>query len=156
MNKKEPRVDFYILSGGGESAYMRYICRLTEKAYKLKHRIYIHVNNRVDAHNLDQLLWTFSQDSFIPHECLDGGATAPDPNTPIVIAYHNRVAPESNTAEGYDLLINLNQDIPEFYQQFDRVAEVVADQDRLRQTSRDHFRCYREQGLTPNIHQISL
>lgn len=146
MNNEKTKVDFYILSGGDKSGYMRYTCRLTEKAYKLKHRIYIHVDNDVKAQQFDELLWTFSQGSFIPHERLNGGT----PQSPVVIGY-NDTAPE-----GYGLLINLSKVIPDFYEKFARVAEVVADEDTLRQTSREHFRFYREQGLTPNIHQISL
>lgn len=140
------KVDFYILSGGGESGHTRYTCRLTEKAYKLKHRIYIHVDNGVDAQQLDELLWTFSQGSFVPHECFHSDT----PESPVTIGY-NDIAPD-----GYNMLINLSQDVPEFYKQFDRVAEVVADADALRQTSREHFRIYREQGVTPDTHQISL
>lgn len=140
------KVDFYILSGGGESGHTHYTCRLAEKAYKLKHRIYIHVDNGVEAQQLDELLWTFNQDSFVPHELVTNDA----PDSPVTIGFNDQ-APQ-----GYGLLINLSQDIPEFYKQFDRVAEVVADADALRQTSREHFRFYREQGVTPDTHQISL
>ena len=144
------KVDFYILSGGGESGHTRYTCRLAEKAYKLKHRIYIHVNNGVEAQQLDELLWTFSQDSFVPHELCADPLSESKPESPIIIGYNN-VAPD-----GYGMLINLSQGIPKFYKQFDRVAEVVADADTLRQISREHFRFYRDQGITPDTHQISL
>ncbi len=144
------KVDFYILSGGGASAHARYTCRLAEKAYKLKHRIYIHVDNDVEAQRLDELLWTFSQSSFVPHECINSDASQSVPQSPVVIGYHNH-APNS-----YDLLINLGQKIPQFCQQFERIAEVVADTDALRQISREHFRFYRKQGITPDTHQIAL
>ena len=144
------KVDFYILSGGGESGHTRYTCRLAEKAYKLKHHIYIHVNNGVEAQQLDELLWTFSQDSFVPHELCADPLSESKPESPIIIGYNN-VAPD-----GYGMLINLSQGIPKFYKQFDRVAEVVADADTLRQISREHFRFYRDQGITPDTHQISL
>lgn len=140
------KIDFYILSGGGENGYTRYICRLTEKAYKLKHHVYLHVDNGIEARQLDELLWTFSQGSFIPHECLNGDS----PQSPVVIGH------EDTAPQGYDLLINLSQNIPEFYNQFERVAEVVADDEALRQTSREHFRFYREHGATPDTHPISL
>ena len=136
MNKKETRVDFYILSGGGENGYMRYTCRLTEKAYKLKHRIYIYVSNSIDARKIDELLWTFNQGSFIPHECLDGDAAPSSHDSPVVIAYNGGAPFACTTPEGYDLLINLSQEIPQFYKQFDRVAEVVADQDADRKSTR--------------------
>ncbi len=140
------KVDFYILSGGGDSGHTRYTCRLAEKAYKLKHRIYIHVDTSVEAQQLDELLWTFSQGSFVPHECLNGS----EPQSPVVIGFG------SDAPQDYSLLINLSQQIPGFYHQFERVAEVVADHDSLRQTSREHFRFYRDQGVTPDTHQISL
>ncbi len=144
------KIDFYILSGNGSSTHTRYTCRLAEKAYKLKHRIYIHVDNDVEAQQLDELLWTFRQSSFVPHECVNNDAPQPSPQSPVVIGYGD------HAPDGYDLLINLSQNIPQFYPQFERIAEVVADADALRKISREHFRFYREQGITPNSHQISL
>lgn len=140
------KVDFYILTGGDENRSMHYACRLIEKAYKHEHRVYIHVDSQSDAARIDELLWTFGQGSFVPHECL----TEREPESPVTIGYGER-APS-----GYDFLLNLSHGIPPFYQQFDRIAEIVADNETIKHTSRQHFRHYREQGISPESHHINV
>ena len=45
-----------------------YICRLVEKGYKQGSKpIYIHFDSENEAKEFDSLLWTFRQESFIPH-----------------------------------------------------------------------------------------
>ncbi|MEZ5578324.1 MAG: DNA polymerase III subunit chi [Candidatus Competibacteraceae bacterium] len=43
-------------------------CRLADKAYGLGHTVYLFTASEARAAALDDLLWTFRQDSFVPHE----------------------------------------------------------------------------------------
>ena len=43
------------------------LCRWTERFYTEKKRVQIVVDSMAAAQFIDQLLWTFSQSSFIPH-----------------------------------------------------------------------------------------
>jgi DNA polymerase-3 subunit chi len=54
-----PRIDFYIIEDTSSDASLRLACRLIEKAHKNRHRIYIHTDNEAQAHQLDELLWTY-------------------------------------------------------------------------------------------------
>jgi DNA polymerase-3 subunit chi len=45
----------------------KYICEITEKLFNLGKQIHIFANEKKDGRFLDQLLWTWKQDSFIPH-----------------------------------------------------------------------------------------
>jgi len=61
------QVDFYILSDETGTARALLACRLTEKAWKQGHRVYINTASPQQLADLDDLLWTFRAGSFIPH-----------------------------------------------------------------------------------------
>jgi len=139
------RVDFYILAGTGEPSRHNFACRLAEKAYRLKHSVHIHTANRQQAEVLDQLLWTFRDGSFVPHELSTGSA---EPESPITISHED--SPRQQT----DLLINLTDQIPAGCDAFPRVAEIVTSDEEARQRSRKRYAQYREMGHTLETHKI--
>ncbi len=63
-----PRIDFYVLPDHQDQSRALLACRLADKAYGLGHTVYILTASEAQAAALDDLLWTFRQDSFIPHE----------------------------------------------------------------------------------------
>ena len=77
------RVDFYILSQAGQHSRQTFACRLAEKAYNLKNSVHIHAASRGDAERLDELLWTFRDGSFVPHERVS--ASSGTPESPVTI-----------------------------------------------------------------------
>jgi DNA polymerase-3 subunit chi len=139
------RVDFYVLSASGEAARQQFACRLAEKAYKLKNRVHIHVDGADAANRIDDLLWTFRDGSFVPHELLGGPIM---PSSPVTIGSHE--LPDFDC----DLLINLGESIPERANAFPRVAEVVTSDDDCRSRSRQRFVDYRDQGHTLDTHKL--
>lgn len=145
MSQSDVRVDFYLIADTQVSARLRFACRLTEKAYTLNNRVHAHVADAAVARELDELLWTYRQGSFVPHEVAsnDGAITAP-----VTIGYG-----EHCNAKG-GLLINLCDSIPVFFDRFDRIAEIVdGDSDRRRQ-GRERFSFYRDNGFEPQTHQL--
>ena len=99
-----------------------------------------------DAERLDELLWTFRDGSFVPHECL------PDRDRPIESPV--TIGCEGDPVEPRDLLINLCDDIPACAEGFPRVAELVTSDDDCKQLSRRRFAAYREQGHTLETHKL--
>ncbi|MBT5623758.1 MAG: DNA polymerase III subunit chi, partial [Acidiferrobacteraceae bacterium] len=75
------RVDFYVQSGGPAQGHLTLACRVTEKAFQAGHQVYIRCSSVEQAKTLDQLLWTFSQNSFVPHSINGTGKT----RTPVTI-----------------------------------------------------------------------
>jgi DNA polymerase III subunit chi len=140
-----PKIDFYILSDTTPNAHLHFACRLIEKAYKNRHRIYIHTDNKTDAHTLDELLWTYRDDSFLPHNLYGEG---PEPAPPIQIGFD--VIPEKHR----DILINLSKEIPAFYAQFARILECVPQDATLQELARDHYKYYRAQGHNITTHKL--
>lgn len=140
-----PRIDFYLLNSANDETRLHFVCRLVEKAYRQKHRIYIHTENETHAHTLDELLWTYRDDSFLPHHLSGDG---PNPPPPIQIGY--QAAPQKQN----DILINLNSEVPDFYRQFSRVLELVAADPLSKAKARDHYKLYREAGFKIHTHSL--
>jgi len=139
------RVDFYILATAGEPSRRQFACRLAEKAYRLEHSVRILAADRATAEQLDELLWTWRDGSFVPHEVLERGAV---PQAPVTISC---LEAEEATS---DLLINLSGALPAQPDKFSRIAEIVTTDDAQRHLSRQIFSQYREQGHTLETHKL--
>jgi len=139
------KIDFYILKG--QQAYDRQVfaCRLAEKAYKLGHHIYIHTTDAEQSEQLNQALWSFRADSFVPHQLDDGNANE---QCPILIG-HSAAPPRL-----MDLLINLNTEQPLFFSQFERVAEIIDDNDDIKVAGRQRFQFYKQRGYALDTHKL--
>lgn len=140
----ETRVDFYILSSAGAQDRLYFACRLAEKAYSELDSIYAHTESEAMAGELDEMLWTFRQGSFVPHEILAGQA----PQAPV------RIGTPAQAQETGQLLINLTGEVPAFAEQFTRIAEIVDTDEGNRAASRQRFRRYRDLGIEPVTHNI--
>ena len=140
------RVDFYILPQQGPRERHSFACRLAEKAYRLDNTVHIHAGSREVAEQLDDLLWTFRDGSFVPHEMLESAAAAPA--SPVTIGCDRFPAGDC------DLLINLGDTIPGEAGAFPRVAEVVTSDEECKSLSRQRFVDYRDQGHTLDTHNL--
>ncbi|MGM9455042.1 DNA polymerase III subunit chi [Legionella bozemanae] len=141
------RVDFYLLGSDQNDTRWLVACRLLEKAYAKGHKVYVLCNNKQDAELLDELLWTFKEDSFIPHNLQGEG---PEPPPPIQIGYERE-------PRGFnDILLNLSNSIPSFYARFKRIMELVINVETEKEQSRAHYRDYRAKGCELHTHQIKM
>src|SRR5487761_891609 len=95
------RVDFYVIEGTGNAARLKVACRLAEKAYLASQRALIWHTDRAELEALDELLWTFADGSFVPHEWLTSNAAG---EAPVLLAAG------SPPAEAFDFVINLAAD----------------------------------------------
>lgn len=139
------RVDFYVLpEGAGDKASLA--CRVAEKAYLSGHRVYIHTRDESQLSRLDELLWTFKPGSFVPHERVD--SHTPDEKTPVLIGIQPPPGED-------DVLVNLAPEVPECFERFTRIAELVDGQPEGRAQARTRFRFYRERGFDVQTHELS-
>jgi DNA polymerase-3 subunit chi len=141
-----PRVDFYLLNDTTLDAHFKIACRLVEKAYFNQHRIFVCCETRDDAIRLDQLLWTYKEESFIPHALIWENFL---PTPPILIGYKHL---PDNPA---DLIFNLTHDLPLNTKALTRIIEIVAPSEAAKTMSREHYRAYRAQGFELNTHTLS-
>ena len=139
------RVDFYILGGRARANRLDIGCRLPEKAWKLGHRVYLHAASANQARQLDKLLWSFRDGSFLPHGLI--GEVDPELN-PVLVGWQ----PEAG--EEHDVLINLASEVPPFFSRFERVAEPIDQHPDTRDAGRARYRFYRDRGYPLETHKI--
>lgn len=141
------RVDFYVLSQDAPDARQRFACRLAEKAAEQGHRVYLQAASLGDAQRLDDLLWTFNERGFLPHEL----ATGAGPAHPKVMVLVGVAAAPANHR---DLLINLADVLPAEMESYARIAEIVDTDPARKQLSRDRYKAYRERGCEMESHNV--
>ena len=139
------RVDFYVVSRSEPDAVLSTACRLAEKAFRLKHRVFINAASRDQATALDQLLWTFRDDSFVPHCRAGAGTTRDDP-----VRIGCGEAPDAP----FDVLINLGGDVPLWSRESARIAEIVGADPLSRAAGRKRYRHYRDEGCELESHTL--
>jgi len=139
------RVDFYILENADAQARLKLACRLAEKAWLQSQKVLLLTPDSADAQALDEMLWTFRDRSFVPHEIY-----SPDrpPRASVLISDSAQIPAE------VDVLINLRDEVPEGFERFSRIVEPVDGDPARRQSGRDRYRFYRERGLAPDSHQV--
>ena len=141
------RVDFYLLTAPEPQAMWLIACRLLEKAHQRGHRVFVYCENKKDAEHLDELLWSFKDDSFIPHHLQGEG---PEPAPPVQIGY-------GAEPRGFnDLLLNLSSTIPPYYSRFRPIMEIVAENDTAKEISRQHYREYRAKQCELHTHKMLI
>jgi DNA polymerase-3 subunit chi len=140
-----PRVSFYILPGQGGDARLKFACRLIEKALSQDNRILVRCPSHEAASEFDELLWRFSDQSFVPHEAVAAGEMG---SAPVI------VCADDATERAADLLLNLADVVPEGFERFGRVAEILDASEDCRSAGRERFRHYRARGIEPETHDL--
>ena len=128
---------------------LEFVCRLTEKAMRAGNNIFIAVNDETQAEQLDQLLWSFRPESFIPHGTAHESKATPQSSSQVSISHL------PDYGEHHDLIINLRQAVPEHFSQFQRLAEVVCQQQDTLTETREHFTFYKQRGYPTETHTIN-
>ncbi|HHJ81402.1 MAG TPA: DNA polymerase III subunit chi [Candidatus Tenderia electrophaga] len=144
------KVDFYILEGNSGNREQT-ACRIADKAYRLGHGVYIHTADPGQAKRLDELLWTFKQNSFVPHG-IEG--ESPDPEVAVLISHHPELT-DSTQTQRRQVLINLAQEIPMFFSSFERVAEVIGQDNENKASGRQRYKFYRDRGYSLDTHTLT-
>ncbi len=131
------RVDFYILPE--DLGVERFACKLADQIWE-KHPIYVHTEDESAANVFDDLLWTFSDTSFVPHATLDAIENDPELEAAVIIGYADK---SSSKAE---VLFNLSSMIPDFATEYERIVEVVGGDEARKQAARLRYKQYKERG----------
>lgn len=134
------RVDFYQLNQ--QHNQDRVVCQLCQKAYDSNQKTLLLTQSPEQTAHLDLQLWTFSDDSFLPHDAEESDGLM----SPILI--HNQPDPQGER----QLLINLSGSIPAYFAQFERVIELVTEDNK--QSAREHYSFYKERGYPLKHHTL--
>lgn len=140
-------IDFHILQDTSVEARWLYTCRFIEKVERLGHSILIVVDTQEQAHELDDLLWSFKPESFIAHQIIGG-----DEEAKVEITFPD-AAGLAEAGEHHDVLINLSSQIPDYFSRFARLAEIVIQEPKILENTREHYRFYKQRGYPITQHQ---
>jgi DNA polymerase-3 subunit chi len=142
-----PRIDFYVLSEDSPDATLRQACRIAELAFDRGERVFVRAPSPSLAQRLDDLLWSYSDRTFLPHELSTGGSAS---HERVMILVGVEVAPESHR----QLLVNLADDIPGEADTCACIAEIVAVDPEKKKAARERFRVYRDRGYQLESHNL--
>jgi DNA polymerase-3 subunit chi len=114
-------------------------CRVLRKAVSSGAKVVVTGDPEL-LRELDVALWTFAPLEFVPH-CLDS-ASAPAvlALSPVVLADSARTAPHQH------VLLNLGAGVPEGFERFERLIEVVTVQEEDRLLGRRRWKHYADRG----------
>jgi DNA polymerase-3 subunit chi len=133
-----PRIEFYVLSSSAPADRLRAACQLAMKAWRAGLPVFLRGCDNEQCAALDELLWHFKAEAFVPHNLHED-----DPLAPVVIGLDE----EPSAQQG--VLINLNPNLSPFVERFSRVIEIVNQEPDLLSACRENFRSYRQRGYDP-------
>ncbi len=140
-----PRADYYILGSADYDSRELLACRLCEKAISQGLKVSIYTSSKADLNQLDQRLWSFRADSFIPHAILHSNSNAAF-NSVQLTDKAELLQPDS------DLLINLGTEPPDTAAQFNRVVEIVSQSPDVLAATRNSYKLRKEAGWELHRH----
>lgn len=113
--------------------------------YRLGHRIFIYVDDLEIAHTIDETIWSFDPDSFVPHNLQGEG---PKGGAPVEIG---TTPPVGNRK----VLINLATHLPDFIRRFHQVFDFVPVEATAKQAARERFKKLRQLGANITTQDIN-
>ena len=136
-----PRADFYLIAKPRfREEPLRLVCELARKACDAGQPLLILADSAQQAEALDELLWEFDPDAYVPHQV--AGMDEDDEVTPVLIA-----GPETD-APLRPLVLNLRA--AAVAGAFERVLEVVPADEAARGPLRERWKAYKDRGLEVN------
>lgn len=138
------QIAFYVGQSSNLHARLRLACKLVEKAWARALPTHIYTDSAATSEQLDDLLWTYNDTSFIPH------AIMPCQDSSLSI----HISHAENPLENKRFLINLSNHVPEFFTHFERMAEVIDQEADILSAGRKRYQFYRNNGYTLDYHQL--
>ncbi len=135
------RVDFYQLRG---ARWQGGACARVEALAAAGARVYLWAGSEAEARQFDELLWTFREDSFVPHDPWDGRGEL---DTPVAVGWH------PGNPNRADCLVLVRDAGPDEVRPFPRVIDFVPqDVPDLLPAPRARFAAFRAAGFAVEFH----
>ena len=120
-------------------AQIQRVCQLCASLYRQSLKVFVYCANQQDAELVDEVLWQFDAERFVPHNLAGEG---PQRGAPIEISWQT---PKSSR----QVLVNLTASIPTFANRFVQIIEFVPVAEALKTAAREKYKHYRQLGVTP-------
>jgi DNA polymerase-3 subunit chi len=138
------KADFYLIAKPrfrGDPLLL--VCELAKNAFESGQRTLIFARSPEQAEQLDEKLWDFDENAFVPHQI---AGDEDDAITPVLIVPPGVPTPDRA------LVINLRDDA--VAGTFERVLEVVPDDETQRAGSRERWKTYKAAGIEVAKHDM--
>lgn len=119
--------------------------RVATKALGQGRQVMIYAPDAAVADAIDRLLWTTPALGFVPH-CRDSDALANE--TPILIGA------DADALRQADVMINLHHEQPPAFARFERLIEIVGQDESGREQGRARYRFYQTRGYALKTHDL--
>ncbi len=140
-----PRADFYLIDKPRfREQPLLLVCELARRGFAANLPILVLARDAAQAEAIDDLLWSFDPDEYLPHQI--AGMDEGEDETPILIA-----TPEMDVP-ARAMLINLRDAAPTG--SFERVLEVVPADPSARGPLRERWKHYQALGFDVNKHDM--
>lgn len=123
-----------------------YACRLVRKARGADMKIVVHLQDARQLKALDEALWTFSEQDFLPHVSAGDALAA---QTPVILTHD-----ADDPLPHHQVLINLSQRTPDHFARFERLFEIVSADEEDLLAGRERYRQYQQRGY-PLTHYVA-
>ena len=133
-----PKVGFYPLKQAESEAVLTTACRLAEKAFGLGMSVHLLGDSPQQLAQLDNLLWQFRSDSFLPHCVISNEDNGQD--------YRITLGCSEDKPRNSQVLINLASEIWTNHIEFKDIRDIVSADDTAREQGRIRFRFYKDKG----------
>lgn len=137
---------FHILAKNTPAARNLHAVRLVDKAWQQGDRVCIVCDSSQQAQDLDDLLWQFNPDAFIPHSIVPDTATTCTDPVGILLC--------PPVAEDWDTVVVLSATLPADADRFKRLALVAHNDPAVLNQARSHFKQLRALGIEPQVHDF--
>jgi DNA polymerase-3 subunit chi len=144
-------IDFYTLAENSRTLRLKAACQLVERSFLAGERVLVWLQDPAALSAFDDLLWTFGDRAFVPHEPLAGDPAACE--APVQL-FAGASLPPAALNGGFNTLLALRDEASGDALCFERVVEVLDAEPACRNAGRARFRFYREHGVTPNHHEL--
>ena len=128
---------------------LTYTCRLVRKARAAQCRIVLLAHDAAQQAELDEALWAFSATDFLPHVIQTAPSHPHAGDTPIIL-----VADDETELPHHHVLINLSGRTPAHFARFERMFEIISDDEADKAAGRDRYRYYKDRGY-PLTHFVA-
>ncbi|HVE52294.1 MAG TPA: DNA polymerase III subunit chi [Ramlibacter sp.] len=128
---------------------LAYACRLLRKAHGSGSRVVVTGDPQL-LRTLDAQLWTFSPLEFIPHCHAANAEAAVVAASPVLLADSPRGTPHQ------DVLVNLGGPVPDGFERFGRLIELVTQEEGDRQQARGRWKHYADRGYAITRHDLAV
>jgi DNA polymerase-3 subunit chi len=127
---------------------LAYACRLLRKAAAAGSKVVV-TGEPDQLRTLDTELWTFSPTEFIPHCHVAAADAQVLAASPVLLAESARGTPH------LQVLVNLGGTVPDGFERFERLIELVTQEDADRQQARGRWKHYADRGYAITRHDLA-